>query len=805
MLAPSLVFYGPFWAPASLSINIILQGIMIPLKEKSIVQSNIHAETNQFTITASGKAFRTLVGSLYTNKIAAVVRELCSNAADAHVVAGIGDVPFDVHLPTDLNTEFYVRDYGNSMSHDFVMGFYVTLFYSDKTEDNSQMGLYGLGSKSPFAYTDSFNVECYVDNVLRQYVCYIDADDIPSVSFLGEKPTDQPNGTKIAFSAKMADTTAFTERLKTTAIAYKIPPNVVNKKVEFAQAKYQMDGVRIYDATAFGTVERTKIFITQGNVLYRFPSSTSVAPLVDILQINGSDKIVLNAPIGTFDVTPSREDIDLNAASEANLTVWAKETADVIVAELQAETVEASNRYERFEVFNRYSSVLKVENIKTVDDDRKIHIKAEDRVVELKVPLSTGLSMLDYYTLATETKNPKLFHSKTHQPNQITSGNLVPGYMYNYDDRNFKAVNWLKNLDVVVFVGLEAKIPRKIARLKNARSYVDEMGRKNAKIYYCFTEDLPRFVRLLRLTTADVYNIASIKDDGPIAKARPRANAVVDNKITATSSAAAIAHLSNNQLWITCSRGNVEDALCYSSSYGSINKVKYLNNLIRILTAMRPGLDADILGQFSDLNVVELTPKATEKILVANAGFIDNHVVNRLISLLGTELIEMLMTYNICHHVSEISIVARKIFKNDASYNNMVTATGYGNSSLSQTQMYVSIFMSNVANTSYPQLWDQQELVEKNKKLTIDKRPYTVNEISAIYKTLTNSYCARPDFLFKTAVSKRNEINKQLAVEAEAFFTSVLKNRLSVHELNEILYKNIVTTNNLHKVQSVNA
>ena len=111
-------------------------------------------ETQEFTIKANGKAFRALISTLYENKIQSIVREIWSNALDAHVEAGCADVPFSVTFPTMLNPVFIVRDYGVSLEHDQVMRLYTTVFESTKEDTNDATGKFGLGSKSPFAYTD---------------------------------------------------------------------------------------------------------------------------------------------------------------------------------------------------------------------------------------------------------------------------------------------------------------------------------------------------------------------------------------------------------------------------------------------------------------------------------------------------------------------------------------------------------------------------------------------------------------------------------------------------------------------------
>ena len=99
------------------------------------VESEGLGETKGFTIAASGKAFRSLIDSIYSRKIEAPIRELATNAFDGHLAVGKIE-PFDVHLPTILDPTFWVRDYGCSMTHEMVMNRYTTLF--DSTKDGQR-------------------------------------------------------------------------------------------------------------------------------------------------------------------------------------------------------------------------------------------------------------------------------------------------------------------------------------------------------------------------------------------------------------------------------------------------------------------------------------------------------------------------------------------------------------------------------------------------------------------------------------------------------------------------------------------
>ena len=152
------------------------------------------SHVSEFRIRNSAKAFGILPSGLYANKIRAIIRELGCNAVDSHVAAGVPDTPFDVHLPTNLAPHFAIRDYGTGLSHDQVLNIYTTYFESTKTHSNDFIGALGLGSKSPFSYTDNFTVTAIQDGKKGIYSAYINDQGVPSVALMHTEDTDEPNG-----------------------------------------------------------------------------------------------------------------------------------------------------------------------------------------------------------------------------------------------------------------------------------------------------------------------------------------------------------------------------------------------------------------------------------------------------------------------------------------------------------------------------------------------------------------------------------------------------------------------------------
>ena len=107
----------------------------------------------KYRIAQSKAAFETMSSRLYSDKIRAVQRELACNAWDAHIAADKAHVPFEIHLPTDFEPWFEVKDYGTGMSHRDIVDLFCTYFGTNKSDSDKFIGALGLGSKSPFCLT----------------------------------------------------------------------------------------------------------------------------------------------------------------------------------------------------------------------------------------------------------------------------------------------------------------------------------------------------------------------------------------------------------------------------------------------------------------------------------------------------------------------------------------------------------------------------------------------------------------------------------------------------------------------------
>lgn len=289
--------------------------MLITQKDNSVVVSG-EFETNSFSIIESPEAFEILSKKLYSNGPRAIIRELSCNAYDAHVAAGNEDKPFDVHLPTWSNPVFSIRDYGIGMTHQEVMKLYTSYFMSTKRTSNDYVGCLGLGSKSPFSYTDSFAVTSFKDGVKREYNMYIGGNRKPQVSLLAESMTEEPNGLLVSLNISKFDYTTFASEATQVYTYFKTKPKMTGYTITIPKIEPTIIGNGWYS-----TKSTSDSWAIMGNVAYPIVLKNFGANVLSVehKKLLESGKITLIFNIGDIEIAPSREQLSYDERTQNNI------------------------------------------------------------------------------------------------------------------------------------------------------------------------------------------------------------------------------------------------------------------------------------------------------------------------------------------------------------------------------------------------------------------------------------------------------------------------------------------------------
>jgi len=296
----------------------------------------------QFKIATNSKLFSILSDSIYTRKIDAVIRELCCNAFDAQVEARQAR-PFQVILPDAFTPEFRVRDFGSGLC-DADMQMYTTYGESTKSGSNAYIGAFGIGAKSPFAYTNTFNVTSYHGGFARSYSMFVE-DGIPKMTLLGEAESDEPSGLEVFFAVAEKDIDEFKDKaieicaLMHDKIEFLNVPDVWREQLRLEIAKYQWeaapylgDGYMTSGLEVDTRCRQDLLRIVQGNVVYamdRYEVLTMLKLSLDIeynkvynqMKDNFYIAGTLKVPNGTFIPHPSRERLTFDELTKETIKV----------------------------------------------------------------------------------------------------------------------------------------------------------------------------------------------------------------------------------------------------------------------------------------------------------------------------------------------------------------------------------------------------------------------------------------------------------------------------------------------------
>lgn len=297
---------------------------MIITTEKETILGN-GSKSKAFSITASPKVFKILSSDLYTNKIRAVVRELITNMIDAHALNGNPE-KFIIQVPGRLDPRFVCRDFGPGMSDfdiqgdDNSPGLYNSYFSSSKAESNDFIGGFGLGSKSPFSYTDTFSITSYHKGEIRGYVAYMDGDG-PQIkpTFVKEMGPDDKTGIEIVVPVEEKDFRNFAYEVSYIMRPFKDLAiiNGLDREIDYFpdfDDYYGVNPERYWP-------DRGGLYAIYGGIVYPIDGVIRDRNWLSIRnEVN-----YIKFPMGSLDIAPSREALSLDDRTRKNIIERVKE------------------------------------------------------------------------------------------------------------------------------------------------------------------------------------------------------------------------------------------------------------------------------------------------------------------------------------------------------------------------------------------------------------------------------------------------------------------------------------------------
>jgi len=183
-------------------------------KKKRVVQSH-DFDSVECTIDAEDMRYvASLLRNNYSNPSLAVVREITANALDANIEAR-AKRRVEVTIPTRMNPNFCVRDFGSGLSQEDVFGLYSKYGKSTKRTSNSYIGAFGIGKFAPLSYGNNFTCVSFHGGKKTSYNVFVDENDDTKIVKLDEVPSNQPTGLSVEVAIGDTDVENFRTICKT--------------------------------------------------------------------------------------------------------------------------------------------------------------------------------------------------------------------------------------------------------------------------------------------------------------------------------------------------------------------------------------------------------------------------------------------------------------------------------------------------------------------------------------------------------------------------------------------------------------
>ena len=358
---------------------------MILNEHKPNVETSGQMESTKFSIGNHALLFEILRSKMYSSPIQSICREIMSNAIDSHRERyGNDEKPIQITLPNALDPNYRVKDWGVGISPSRVKDVYTKWGNSTKRDDNLQIGGFGLGSRTPWSYTDSFSVETIVDGIKYSYTCIIDETKIGDCIKMTEVSTDETNGTEIVIPIKSNDFAAFIDGTEFCTRHLKTKPIIKGGKIEWLCPDVILEGTdwKIVKPTYQDPGGSIRLLVD--NIQY--PLDASQLPNYRDIELLHStrDTVFLSFRTGELSLSASRESVHLDEPTQAKITKRCEEAYAELKGIVQAKIDACPTYYEA----NQCYTTIKLSLGRLVEGMtwKKLKLQAE-----LYIPNSTTL------------------------------------------------------------------------------------------------------------------------------------------------------------------------------------------------------------------------------------------------------------------------------------------------------------------------------------------------------------------------------------------------------------------------------
>lgn len=291
---------------------------MIISQDKQLVENLEEFNSKSFGFHKSAKAFQLIIKNIYSNPVKSVLNEILQNSSDSVKQVGKSIDTIELHLPSRLNPEFKVVDYGIGLPHRFMMEKYTLAFYSSKDQDEDMAGGFGCGRLSVLALTSTYNVISTHNGKRYYYSVFINGKGEPEIVTLQHEDTTDSNGFCVSCPVLPEHVQQFQEETRRILQYWKVRPIIKNvdnfiipeieKEIEGADwmiikntypnisnIPKVVAGIYSYDITIANIPRLTEsqTAILQSNLIL-FMGASDVSPQVNRQGLTYDNKTIIN-------------------------------------------------------------------------------------------------------------------------------------------------------------------------------------------------------------------------------------------------------------------------------------------------------------------------------------------------------------------------------------------------------------------------------------------------------------------------------------------------------------------------------
>lgn len=282
-----------------------------------------------------------LRSKMYSNPIKTICQEISSNARDANREANKSKTPIRIRIAYDVTSPqeriITFEDDGPGISPERMKEIFVNYGASTKRDTNRYTGGFGFGCKTPFAYTDQFQIITRVDGTKYTYQAAINQNRSGSVFMVNSEPCTESNGTTVSIPVDPSDIRNFESCCIESALFWDVHPELIGFSRTFPELKAlrATPTYRIYESNAY--YGNSGFFAMVDSIAY---------PVSDDLGTMSNYAVVMIYKTGDLSLSATRESLHYDDKTTQKLKDRIEEIKTFYINEAHGEIKKAKSYIE---------------------------------------------------------------------------------------------------------------------------------------------------------------------------------------------------------------------------------------------------------------------------------------------------------------------------------------------------------------------------------------------------------------------------------------------------------------------------